>query len=178
MIHEAVPPKSIDENERQLFRNTVGKVKPLKSNKTLLRTGDKPKPVPRRRSIELHAIHDNCGHPTLHHDDSVSFIANGVRRDVIKNLRRGQYEIEADLDLHGQTAYQAKQTLLQFLQFSTRHSLRCVHIIHGKGYRSPDSYPILKNKVDGWLRQHPDVLAFCSSTLTDGGTGAIYVLLR
>ena len=173
-----MPPKPIDDNERQLFRNTVGKVKPLKSNKAVLRKRDKPKPVPRGRPIEIHSIHDNYDHPPLDQGDSVSYVVNGVRREVIKNLRRGRYEIEAEIDLHGQTAYQAKQRLLQFLQFSTRHSLRCVHIIHGKGYRSPDSYPILKNKVDGWLRQHPDVLAFCSSTPTDGGTGAIYVLLR
>ena len=79
---------------------------------------------------------------------------------------------------HGLSRAQAQQQLLKFLHLSSQNGWRCVRIIHGKGYRSPDNQPILKNSVNQWLRQHRDVLAFCSAKPADGGTGAVYVLLK
>ncbi len=50
--------------------------------------------------------------------------------------------------------------------------------MHGKGHGSLHKLPVLKTKVQGWLRQRDEVLAFCSARPVDGGTGAVYVLLK
>ncbi len=83
-----------------------------------------------------------------------------------------------ELDLHGLTARHAHSTLELFFRDCHRRRVRCVHIIHGKGYGSEDRQPVLKQKLNLWLRQRHDVMAFCSATSRDGGTGAAYVLLR
>lgn len=81
------------------------------------------------------------------------------------------------LDLHGLRVVEARLALAGFLAHAIRHRLRVVQIIHGKGYRSEDRQPILKQKINQWLRQRDEVLAFCSAPRFDGGTGAAYVLL-
>ncbi|MCW8826282.1 MAG: Smr/MutS family protein, partial [Gammaproteobacteria bacterium] len=86
-----------------------------------------------------------------------------------------QIRVEAELDLHGFTVNEARVELTEFLHFAMESGLRCVRIIHGKG---KSSQPILKQKVDYWLRQREEVLAFCSAINRDGGTGALYLLLR
>jgi DNA-nicking Smr family endonuclease len=102
----------------------------------------------------------------------------GLQRRILRRLRRGHYSLAAELDLHGMTVPVARVALQAFLQECRRRDLRCVRIIHGKGRRSSNEGPVLKVKVDRWLRQREDVLAFCSAQPADGGTGAIYVLLR
>ena len=82
------------------------------------------------------------------------------------------------MDLHGLTSQQAKQQLVRFLHDCVQDGCRCVHIVHGKGYRSENSHPVLKNSLNQWLRQYPDVQAFCSASQREGGTGAVLVLLR
>ena len=108
----------------------------------------------------------------------LSFARAGVRRREIERLRRGRFRIEADLDLHGRVVADAVAALDRFLQDCRRGGRRCVRIVHGKGFGSPSGLPIMKAHVDRWLRARPDVLAFCSATPPDGGTGALYVLLR
>ena len=71
-----------------------------------------------------------------------------------------------------------KNNLLHFLHDCAETGCRCVHIVHGKGYRSADNHPVLKNNLNLWLRQHKDVQAFCSAPPKDGGTGAVFVLLQ
>ncbi|MDT8407876.1 MAG: Smr/MutS family protein, partial [Methylococcales bacterium] len=88
------------------------------------------------------------------------------------------FPLEAELDLHGLTAQQAQLTLQDFLRYALQRGKRCVRIVHGKGYRSPDAAPVLKNQVNSWLRQYAAVLAFTSAAPRDGGTGAVWVLLR
>ena len=95
---------------------------------------------------------------------------------MIRNLRKGQYNAEAVLDLHGKTIEEAREILGHFLLNCQRKGIRHVIIIHGKG-RS-HSKPIIKNKLNHWLCQTEHVLAFCSATAQDGGTGALYILLR
>jgi DNA-nicking Smr family endonuclease len=101
-----------------------------------------------------------------------------VQQRLFRDLRRGKIRSELELDLHGLTANHARQTLEQFLSDCQQRKLRCARIIHGKGYGSKGQQPVLKQKLNIWLRQHRDVLAFCSATPQDGGTGAVYVLLR
>ena len=110
--------------------------------------------------------------------DVLSFARGGVRRREIERLRRGRFRIEADLDLHGRIVADAVEALDRFLADSRRRGRRCVRIVHGKGFGSRSGLPIMKAHVDRWLRTRSDVLAFCSATPPDGGTGALYVLLR
>ena len=92
----------------------------------------------------------------------VAYIGPGLQKKVLRKLRHGFFDIDAELDLHGLNAHEARHRLSEFLTRCVRAEMRCVHIIHGKGYRSPDNRPVLKNKLNLWLRQHDDVLAFCS----------------
>jgi DNA-nicking Smr family endonuclease len=110
--------------------------------------------------------------------DALSFQRAGVRTQVVRRLRRGLIPIEDELDLHGLSQTAARYQLAEFLTYSRSAGRRCVRIIHGKGYRSGARGPVLKTAVDLWLRRHLDVMAFTSARAIDGGTGAVYVLLR
>jgi DNA-nicking Smr family endonuclease len=111
-------------------------------------------------------------------EDSLNYLADGLQNAVLKKLRRGHFGLDAEIDLHGLTSNEAKRQLLHFLLDCVEVGCRCVHIIHGKGYRSPDNQPILKNHLNLWLRQHKDVQAFSSAPSKAGGTGAVFVLLQ
>jgi DNA-nicking Smr family endonuclease len=108
----------------------------------------------------------------------LSFQRAGVRTQVMRRLRRGLYPTEDELDLHGLSQTAARDRLADFIAGSRDSGRRCVRIIHGKGYRSGARGPVLKTAVNLWLRRHMDVLAFVSARAIDGGTGAVYVLLR
>jgi DNA-nicking Smr family endonuclease len=110
--------------------------------------------------------------------EPLSFRRSGVRDQVMRRLRRGLYPVEDELDLHGLNQAAARDSLSEFLEIHRNAAHRCVRIVHGKGYRSGARGPILKIAVNAWLRRHPDVMAFTSARAIDGGTGAVYVLLR
>jgi Uncharacterized protein conserved in bacteria len=80
--------------------------------------------------------------------------------------------------LHGLTRQQAEQVLEAFLVEQLDQQHRCILIIHGKGTRSHDNQPVLKNLCENILKLKASVLAFCSAHNQDGGTGALYVLLK
>jgi len=109
---------------------------------------------------------------------ALSFHRAGVRIQVMRRLRRGLYPIQDELDLHGQNQAEARDRLADFIARSRDSGRRCVRIIHGKGSRSGGRGPVLKTAVNLWLRRHMDVMAFTSARAIDGGTGAVYVLLR
>ena len=96
----------------------------------------------------------------------------------MRQLKTGKIAVEKRLDLHGQTIEQAHQSLMQFIHRCQQQRKYYVLIIHGRGYRSAGSVPVLKQNVDYWLKQHNSVLAFHSASPADGGKGAVYVLLR
>lgn len=110
--------------------------------------------------------------------EPLSFQRAGVRSQVMRRLRRGLYPIEDELDLHGLNQAAARDRLADFIGRSRDAGYRCVRIIHGKGYRSGTRGPVLKTAVNLWLRRHTDVMAFTFARSIDGGTGALYVLLR
>src|SRR3990167_2052692 len=114
--------------------------------------------------------------PTVTSDEMLEFARSGIQHKKLRKLRRGQYNMDATLDLHGKTVVKARESLSQFLLECKLRGLRYVLIIHGKG-RSIHQ-PILKNKLNHWLRQTEQVLAFCSAAPKDGKSGAVYVLLR
>jgi DNA-nicking Smr family endonuclease len=175
-----VTKKNLTQEDRDLFRQSVGKVRSIKSDKLHLKTNKKPKPVPRAQALETEHPLDFTisASETLSQEDKLSFLSPGLQKNVLKKLRKGYYGLNAEIDLHGLTSTDAQQQLLRFLHSCVEKGCRCVCIVHGKGYRSPDNFPVLKNNINLWLRQHKDVQAFCSTPPKDGGTGAVFVLLR
>ncbi len=111
-------------------------------------------------------------------EEFIFFARTGVQLKLQKQLRQGKLPIEDQHDLHGLTSDDARDDLQAFIQFAQQRQMRCVLLVHGKGYRANSEQPVLKNKVNSWLRQHPDVLAFSSAQPRDGGTGAVYILIR
>ena len=173
--------KTLTSEDSDLFRHTIGKVRSIDSDKVLLNQENKPKPYPKPLDTDVgsHLIDSAATDiEKVGLEDSLSFIAPGLQNNVLKKLRRGYFDQDAEIDLHGLTSNEAKRQLLHFLQSSVEAGCRCVHIVHGKGHRSVDNYPVLKNNLNLWLRQHKDVQAFCSSPPKDGGAGAVFVLLR
>lgn len=173
--------KTLTPEDRDLFRLAIGKVRPVDSDRLLLNPDNKPKPYPKPPAINVEADlidSDTTDVEKVGLEDSLGFIAPGLQNTVLKKLRRGFFGLDAQIDLHGLSSNEAKRQLLLFLHDCVETGCRCVHIVHGKGYRSADNHPVLKNNLNLWLRQHQDVQAFCSAPPKDGGTGAVFVLLR
>lgn len=172
-----------DDDEHDLFRKTVGKIKPVKQDKIHPhRKGRKPVPdqtLRDRREVMQSLLSDDY-EPVedIETGDELFHARPGLQHAVIRKLRRGQYAIEAELDLHGATVPQAREAVDSFLKNARDRDKRVVRIIHGKGRSSEGKMPVLKGKVNSWLRQKGEVLAFCSARPNDGGTGAVYVLLK
>jgi DNA-nicking Smr family endonuclease len=110
--------------------------------------------------------------------DELLYRRPGVPLVVFRRLRRGDYRVEAELDLHGMTGSQSATQLAEFLRYALGRGLVCVRIIHGKGLRSGNRGPVLKNTVNTLLRRAEAVLAFASARPAAGGTGATLVLLQ
>jgi len=109
---------------------------------------------------------------------SEDFVANGVDRREIRKLKRGEYVVRARRDLHGMTGAEALAAVGRFIENNKHRGHRCVCIIHGRGLHSKDKAPILKTRVRKYLTSHRSVLAYADAPLSDGGSGALYVLLR
>jgi DNA-nicking Smr family endonuclease len=114
----------------------------------------------------------------LDEDPSLSWSAPGVGPDVVKKLRKRHWPVEDELDLHGLTRDEARRHVDAYLRKSAKRGIRCVRIIHGVGYGSAGGEPVLRGMVHSWLVQTGDVVAFCVANRTDGGNGALIVLLR
>jgi len=170
----------LSDEESRVFRKAMTDTRPLPSKP--LRRGPKPKPRARfARAAEVEVLEASLtglpdpDEPLL--GEGLYYAKPGVQHAVLRKLRRGHFSIGAELDLHGLRSEDARQALAEFLQEVRGQRMRCVRIIHGKGYRSGPRGPILKQKLNGWLRQRDEVIAFCSARPVDGGTGAVYVLL-
>ena len=155
------------------FLREMADVEPLKKKtaepwKKRLR----PEPLPKPSEEEEDDFADrNIETPLF-----LEFRRDGIQHRTFNDLRRGVIEPEATLDLHGLRVLEARKALARFLSQSTARGRRCVRIIHGKG-RGSSEQPILKQKINQWLPQRQEVLAFTSAPRWDGGTGAVYVLL-
>jgi len=174
-----------DDNENDdahLFRNAVIGTRPLKTNK-IKPYRNRIKAIPKQRLMdEKYVLEETldplCFDETLEQGDELVYSRPGVQQTVMRKLKRGQYSIEAELDLHRLTSEQAHEALMTFIVRCQRQHIRCVRVVHGKGLSSKDKIPVLKLKVNKWLRQWDNVLAFCSTPRFDGGQGAVYVLLK
>ena len=109
---------------------------------------------------------------------NLSFARHSVGRRTFRKLARGSFSVQSEIDLHGLTVADARTVLAEFIEASVDRGHHCVRVIHGKGLGSGNRGPILKRKVDTWLRKWNAVLAFISARQVDGGTGAVYVLLK
>ena len=173
--------KTLTPEDRDLFRHTIGNVRLINSDKVLLHQEIKPKPYPKTLDANVDSHLTDSATTDIEKvglEDSLSFITPGLQNNVLKKLRRGYFGLDAVIDLHGLTSKEAKRQLLHFLHNCVKAGCRCVHIVHGKGHRSADNHPVLKNNLNLWLRQHKHVQAFCSAPPKDGGTGAVFVLLQ
>lgn len=133
------------------------------------------------RSDQLEVLAESLAGMDVHEletGEELSFRTASVSEAVYRKLRRGRLSVSAEVDLHGLNVGEARQHLREFLTVARKRQLRCIRVIHGKGKRSGQRGPVLRNKVNRWLRQWSEVLAFCSARPADGGTGAVYVLLR
>jgi DNA-nicking Smr family endonuclease len=110
-------------------------------------------------------------------DDQLSFRRPGIGRDVTHKLRGGHWALQGQIDLHGLRSDEAREALGQFIREAHRAGWRCVRVVHGKGLGSPGKTPVLKQKVQRWLVQKSEVLAFVQARPLDGGAGALVVLL-
>lgn len=166
-----------DEDDAELFRAAVGKVAPLRKPATPPPAVPRPRAHTRRHGEEEGTRGQLADDPDaiLLRGDASAFRRQRVNGRDWQRLRRGQFSAQDELDLHGASALQAETLLARFLAESVEAGFGCVRIIHGKG--SGQGVPVLKNLVDRLLRQRGDVLAFHSAPPTQGGTGALLVLL-
>jgi DNA-nicking Smr family endonuclease len=111
-------------------------------------------------------------------DDGLSFRRPGIGPDVVTKLRRGHWAIQSQIDLHGLRRDEAREALAGYIRESMRRGHRCVRVVHGKGHGSPGRQPVLKAKVQRWLAQCAEVVAFAQASGPQGGAGALIVLLK
>lgn len=166
----------------RLFREAVRGVKPLGSTAGPARA---PRPKPRARfaradraAVLRESLEAEVPDPALAGGEELVYRRAGLQTSVLRRLKRGEYRIEREIDLHGLTVAEAKHALREFLIDALERRVRCVRIVHGKGLRSGHRGPVLKSAVEGVLRRTGAVLAYVSARRTDGGTGAVYVLLE
>ena len=175
-----------EQRDRNLFTLSIGPVAPLRkpARAPLPRPRPRPPATPRQReqdeaSVLRETISDDFDvESLLETDDTLSFRRRDIGPEVTRKLRRGVWAIQAQLDLHGLRREEAREHLAEFLRESERQGLRCVRVIHGKGNGSPGREPVLKGKVRNWLVQKNEVIAFVQARASDGGHGALVVLLR
>lgn len=172
------------ERERNLFALSIGKVTPLRARNQVNFQEPAPPPLPLQlvldeQNVLREAMSDEFDVSTLLDvDDQLSFRRTGIGLDVTRKLRGGHWSIQRQLDLHGLRSDEAREALGQFIRLSHRTGVRCVRIVHGKGLGSPGRTPVLKGKVQRWLVQKKEVLAFVQARPAEGGAGALVVLLQ
>lgn len=166
------------------FRDAVGDVTPLTIRARAEHDRPPHPPLPKKRweddaQVLVASVSDEFEIDTLLHTDAeLSFRRPGVGPDVLRKLRRGDWVIQDEIDLHGCRTDEARELLAFFLREAVRRGLRCVRVVHGKGLGSKDRQPVLKGKTRVWLAQRDEVIAFCQARPAEGGSGALVVLLK
>jgi len=171
------------DDEGGLFRRLMGDARPIEQDK---RAPDyKPRPKPRarfKREDELAALRESMEADVEEIEtgagESLRFQRPSIGRRTMRKLARGNFSVQNEIDLHGMTVQEAKYALREFINESGYRGHACIRVVHGKGRGSGHRGPVLKHKVNNWLRRWDEVVAFVSTRQVDGGTGAVYVLLR
>jgi DNA-nicking Smr family endonuclease len=170
------------QDDVSLFRQAVGDASPIAQDRIEPEPA-RPAPIPGKtlednQAVMKSLLSDDFDPAEIDSGEALLFRRPGVQGTVFRKLRTGKYLIQGELDLHGKTVPEAREALAAFLKTARGRGWRCVRVIHGKGLSSEGRLPVLKGKVNNWLQQKDEVLAFCSARPVDGGTGAVYVLLR
>ncbi|BDU22348.1 Smr/MutS family protein [Dyella sp. GSA-30] len=176
------PANPISDDDARLFREAIGEVRQLDPVEL---PPAAPKPKPRAHMFEA----DEAAVPSellemafdpalMEVGEELSYLRDGYPPKLLRQLKRGQYSIEDDIDLHHMNAAAAQQTIVEFLAEAHHNGFHCVRIVHGKGLRSKAAGPVLKVLTDRMLRRRDDVIAFASARPAQGGTGAVLVLLK
>lgn len=169
-------------DDDELFRRAVTGAKPIKSEPRAEPATRRPRARAKfSRADEARALEEsllgNVDETEASAGSALRFHRPSIGRRTMRKLARGNFAVQAEIDLHGLTVAEAKPRLKEFIEDSVRSHRRCVRVVHGKGLGSGARGPVLKGSVDRWLRQWDAVLAFVSTRQVDGGTGAVYVLL-
>jgi DNA-nicking Smr family endonuclease len=172
----------ITDEDRRLFREAIGEVKLIEPVQAAP-AAERPAPHPRMLEADEAAVPgellDMTFDPaTLEIGEELSFLRDGYPPKLLRHLKRGQFSVQDEIDLHQMNAAAAQATIITFLAEARRDGFRCVRIVHGKGLRSRASGPVLKRLTDRMLRRRDDVIAFASARPAQGGTGAVVVLLK
>ena len=171
------------DDDREVFRRALADAKPLRATRRAEEVIRKPAPRARfARADEMAALRESLeaeiDDTESHGGESLRFHRASVGKRTMRKLSRGSFSVQAEIDLHGMTVAEAKPRLAEFIANCARDGKLCVRVVHGKGLGSGNRGPVLKQKVNRWLRQWDTVLAFVSTRQVHGGTGAVYVLLR
>ena len=167
---------SLSDEEVAAFHAAIKGTVPIRKAARVLHEQPKPSPRPRRQVLDektvitefLHGPFEIDG---LAADDVASFLRSGLPRSVLRDLRRGRWTIQDHTDLHGLDRYEAHEAVSRFLTESLQTGKRCIRIVHGRG-------GVLRQLVKSWLSRNKNVLAFCHAPSSDGGEGALWILLR
>jgi DNA-nicking Smr family endonuclease len=183
----ASSPVSTPADDRQAFQQAMRAVRPLPPDNRIVHThraesGDIPA---QRRAAALGETMRRAdagvsdGDVThLLSENGTAYVRADAAPDTARKLRRGEWRAGAELDLHGLRVEQARHAVLSFIDECLEHGIRCVRIVHGKGYGSEGLTPVLKDKARTWLVQKKEVIAFSEAAEREGGSGALLALLR
>jgi DNA-nicking Smr family endonuclease len=171
------------EADKNLFARAIGKVEPLPvHNKAQLPKTPRAPVAAQLHKDEAQVIQDSLSDEfdvstLLDTDEALSFRRPSVGPEVTRKLRKGEWSIQREIDLHGLRSDEARLALTAFIREAHKHGIRCVRVVHGKGLGSPGKTPVLKSKVHSWLVQKNQVMAFVQAKPAEGGAGALVVLL-
>lgn len=172
-----------DDDEAKLFREAVKGARPIKTPR-LHHQPLQPKPIPQQfMRDEQQALRDSLSDDyipahELESGEELLYLRDGHAPDILGKLRRGHWVVQANLDLHGLLVDEARLYVAEFLADCKKRGIRCVRIIHGKGLGSRHREPVLKHKLRNWLMQKDEVIAYAQARQSDGGSGAVIVLLK
>ena len=164
-------------DDDDLFRQAMTDVKPLQNKRAP--SHRKPTAIRKQHQDTRRSLRDTLSDDFIPPcDEYLEFSRPGVQKSLLKQMRTGKCTAQDRIDLHGHTRDQARQLLLEFIHHAQQQGYRFVCVVHGKGYHSDDGRPVLKAMVNKWLQSIPEVLGFVTAPVRDGGTGAVYVLVR
>ncbi len=178
------PRRLPDDPEQAAFMLAMSGVAPLPDKNLAELSKPVPKPAPQQSLADRQAVlHESLHAPIALQDrleggDEPAYLRDGLAQTILRDLRRGRWVIQDEVDLHGLNREQARHLVAGFLHTCLHQGKRCVRIVHGKGHGSPHKLSILRQLVRGWLAQRHEVLAYCQAKPQDGGEGALLVLLR
>lgn len=175
-------PAPVTDADARLFREAIGQVR---RTAAVAAPHLAPKPAPRPRMLEADeaAVPDELldmrfDPAAIEIGEELGYLRDGYPPKVLRALKRGQYSVQDEIDLHHMNVAAAQTSIVAFLATARQEGLHCIRIIHGKGLRSKAAGPVLKALTDRMLRRRGDVIAFASARPAQGGTGAVIVLLK